>query len=671
MSKHTPTSCLSTITIEPSHLKNCDSLEEEFRVIKKIYHEKILKEHPDKGGDPAVFRETRAAFEVLRCLYQEGSVQNGTFASYFGDVDDFPGQFKSTKLRNNIDELYETYATSTSYPSWSYFSEAAETPVPSYRVEKAKSGRSSCKGCKGPIAKDEVRVGSLDERGGGYGQWHHLMGNGGTCKGWRVPKKVWTGLTDPSDGTVSLSDLLCMEEILLCGLAGLDGASQAIFARHCCDENNWAGHKRKKVDRDGNKGKKKSKKSDEAVELAVTTVVVSNDSSSSKDAKEEEAKPAAAASSGYALPNPASSSTVDATFLSKCVFIITGCFPELVHGSTSAKDAGVGDVKVLVESFGGKIATRFSKNTSYVIVGKDPSRQRFSDAETREVPILTLQMLTAVLNRSHTFESVESLPKVTVESFEGIAYQAGGGPLPTFDSSKATSSQSISATAAKKPVKKKTATAKMSTSTTKAKPSKKEKKEKPPSDPASVAMAALAAAAKSRNAHRAIAASDAAAAASSSTNQAMVPHVSSSAAPTAMVASSGKARFVIPRPGVDGAIPDVLKGKKFVLTGIFPEVGGGSGLTLGKDRMTQMIESFGGRVTSAVSGATDYVVVGREPGASKVGKAHQRGLPLLDILSLQRLLLGHAQLENIANELPPRIESFSSGYGGNGLLTRE
>lgn len=76
-----------------------------------------------------------------------------------------------------------------------------------------------------------------------------------------------------------------------------------------------------------------------------------------------------------------------------------------------------------------------------------------------------------------------------------------------------------------------------------------------------------------------------------------------------MIASSGKARFVIPRPGVDGAIPDVLKGKKFVLTGIFPEVGGGSGLTLGKARMTQMIESFGGRVTSAVSGATGAYIL--------------------------------------------------------------
>ena len=107
-------------------------------MIKKIYHEKILREHPvrscldpiwnytfvlmdfvsglkyniigihsfliitycsifqqDKGGDPATFRETRAAFEVLRSLYQEGSVNDGSFGSYLGkDVEeDFPGQF--------------------------------------------------------------------------------------------------------------------------------------------------------------------------------------------------------------------------------------------------------------------------------------------------------------------------------------------------------------------------------------------------------------------------------------------------------------------------------------------------------------------------------------------------------------------------------------------------
>jgi hypothetical protein len=30
-----------------------------------------------------------------------------------------------------------------------------------------------------------------------------------------------------------------------------------------------------------------------------------------------------------------------------------------------------------------------------------------------------------------------------------------------------------------------------------------------------------------------------------------------------------------------------------VLTGIFPEIGGGSGLSLGKDRLKAIIESFG------------------------------------------------------------------------------
>jgi hypothetical protein len=47
----------------------------------------------DKGGDPATFRETRAAFEVLRSLYQEGTVKDGTFTSYLdGVVEDDIGE---------------------------------------------------------------------------------------------------------------------------------------------------------------------------------------------------------------------------------------------------------------------------------------------------------------------------------------------------------------------------------------------------------------------------------------------------------------------------------------------------------------------------------------------------------------------------------------------------
>lgn len=72
--------------------------------------------------------------------------------------------------------------------------------------------------------------------------------------------------------------------------------------------------------------------------------------------------------------------------------------------------------------------------------------------------------------------------------------------------------------------------------------------------------------------------------------------------------------FVMPVPGVNGAQTDALVGKTFVLTGTFPEVGGGSGLNLGKEKVKAMIERFGGRMTTAVSGNTDYLVVGQLPG---------------------------------------------------------
>ena len=58
------------------------------------------------------------------------------------------------------------------------------------------------------------------------------------------------------------------------------------------------------------------------------------------------------------------------------------------------------------------------------------------------------------------------------------------------------------------------------------------------------------------------------------------------------------------------------------------------------------------------------VVVGNNPGASKVGKANAKGTPLVDFLSLQRLLVGQSTLESAASAPPPRITNFSKGYPG-------
>ena len=45
---------------------SCHTLQDEFRAIKKAYFRKILVAHPDKGGDPEVFRSVNAARESLK-----------------------------------------------------------------------------------------------------------------------------------------------------------------------------------------------------------------------------------------------------------------------------------------------------------------------------------------------------------------------------------------------------------------------------------------------------------------------------------------------------------------------------------------------------------------------------------------------------------------------------
>ncbi len=71
-----------------------------------------------------------------------------------------------------------------------------------------------------------------------------------------------------------------------------------------------------------------------------------------------------------------------------------------------------------------------------------------------------------------------------------------------------------------------------------------------------------------------------------------------------------------------------LSGLTFVITGTLPEP---------REKVKEMVERYGGKVSSTVSKSTDYLVVGDEPG-SKLNKAKELGVKTISYDELMRML---------------------------------
>jgi len=85
-------------------------------------------------------------------------------------------------------------------------------------------------------------------------------------------------------------------------------------------------------------------------------------------------------------------------------------------------------------------------------------------------------------------------------------------------------------------------------------------------------------------------------------------------------------------PAIEGTASDAhrpLLGKTLVITGTLP--------TLGRDEAKELIEAAGGKVSGSVSKKTNWLVAGEEAG-SKLDKARELGIAILDEAGLQALL---------------------------------
>ena len=85
-------------------------------------------------------------------------------------------------------------------------------------------------------------------------------------------------------------------------------------------------------------------------------------------------------------------------------------------------------------------------------------------------------------------------------------------------------------------------------------------------------------------------------------------------------------------PPAPRAPQGVLAGKTVVLTGTLP--------TYSREDAKELLETAGAKVSGSVSKKTDYVVAGTEAG-SKLTKAEELGIPVLDEDGMRKLLEGH------------------------------
>lgn len=76
-----------------------------------------------------------------------------------------------------------------------------------------------------------------------------------------------------------------------------------------------------------------------------------------------------------------------------------------------------------------------------------------------------------------------------------------------------------------------------------------------------------------------------------------------------------------------------------------------------RDECKKLIENYSGRVTTAVSGKTDFLIVGRDGGKTKIEKAKKLGIKSICEDDLLTMIGTRAENKNIENPKKREIRS--------------
>lgn len=447
----TITGCLEALGIKLDSLVGCPGLKEEFVLVKKSYHVAILKAHPDKGGDKQTFMRVRASFEVLKRVLDSG---------YVSFQDAVAADNERAAAGDEEDILFDG-----PIPSWQFYEAAAEEAQPIYRVERAKSSRSSCvqvgkhKLCvDAKIPLGELRVGSLNEKTGSYTRWMHLR----CC---RVPSRVWAGLPDPlecHDRAAFRAAIVDMDDVLLSGVRGLTAAELDAVVGHFMDKAHWArklarrrnpeaapresrlavrngvavphdvlkAAARKRTDQ----ARKRPPSNAAPAPAKAAAAAAAAGGGSQLAARKKARKPGKGAGGRFVVPSPKDIPSGFAHLKGKR-FAMTGVFPEL--GGGGGLDLGKARLRAMIESFGGRVTSSISGRTDFLVRGQNPGFSKVSKARAYpRCQLVDLQTLRESLDSGKAIEdAVAAAPPVLIKSFSsgyggnGLAYHASPAAL--------------------------------------------------------------------------------------------------------------------------------------------------------------------------------------------------------------------------------------------------